>query len=238
MTGYIRPNDQKLLEAIQRFAKDHKVSIVCGFGGGAYFCNQDMENIETTPLDKNDICCFLESRWGFPFRLELGSGRAGEKPPWGKLPWATLDINSANGPNADLYKDLEIDWFSGDVDWSKDEEGDTIPLPDECVSEIHCNQVLEHIVNIIPLMNDCYRVLVPGGFMKIGVPYYLGPDAWGDPGHVRAFSEHSFRYYCRREDGTQFASRFSDDGITAMFVLERNEHNRAGITAVLRKPQE
>jgi len=183
---------------------------------------------------EEEVLCFLRQRWGDRLRLELGAGKRNKDgPPWGKYPWATIGLNRFSDPNCDIYRNLDRSYMRNP---GKDMLRFVIPLPDECIAEIHANQFFEHIRNIIPLMNDCYRVLVPGGFMNIHVPYYLGPDADSDPTHVRRFSENSFRYYCRREDGTQFVQRFSDYEITSMFDLEKNEHNNVGMSVVLRKP--
>jgi len=95
---------------------------------------------------------------------------------------------------------------SSKADWILDLEEQEIPFKD--VDEIVATHILEHIKNIIPLMNDCYRVLKEGGRMFIEVPQ--GEGIWADPTHVRAFSSLSFRYYC----GYPFSEIY---GITAKF---------------------
>ena len=96
-----------------------------------------------------------------------------------------------------------IDGFIN-IDKSKDSYADKIidldkprclkSFKDNSIKEIVAVHILEHINNIIPLMNECYRVLKKGGIMIIGVPQGIG--TWADPTHVRAFSNISFRYYC------------------------------------------
>ena len=83
-------------------------------------------------------------------------------------------------------------------------------IPYGGVDEILATHILEHIQNIIPLMNECFRVLKEGGRMIIEVPQNEG--TWADPTHVRAFSKLSFRYYC----GYPFSEIY---GITAKFKL-------------------
>src|SRR3990167_9188778 len=47
-------------------------------------------------------------------------------------------------------------------------------------------------------MNECYRVLAPGGILNIEVPTIAGPGAFQDPTHCRYFVHpHSWRYYAR-----------------------------------------
>jgi len=72
------------------------------------------------------------------------------------------------------------------------EEG--IPLPDNSVIEVRCVHVLEHIKNLIPLMNEIYRVCKDGATIYIEVPHSETPQAWQDPTHVRAFNEYSWDY--------------------------------------------
>ena len=75
-----------------------------------------------------------------------------------------------------------------------DKEDLKLLFEDNLVEMIEVSHVLEHVKNIIPFMNECYRILAPGGQMLIKVPQGIG--TWADPTHVRAFSEISFRYYC------------------------------------------
>ena len=133
--------------------------------------------------------------------IELGAGK-GEKYDG----TVYVDISEKASPRSDIIVDLE----------------DGIPLPDGCVDLLHSNQLLEHIHNIIPLMNEIYRVLKIGGKTWHRVPYFLSPHSVGDPTHVRQFSEESFKYYCNG-----FADSFSDYGITARFkkyMLKKEGH--------------
>jgi len=104
-------------------------------------------------------------------KLNLGCGN--------KKMYEYINIDKSKFANPDLVLDLE--------------EG-KLPYEDESISGIVATHILEHIQNIIPLMNECYRVLKKGGYMRIVVPQNEG--IWADPTHVRAFSNLSFRYYC------------------------------------------
>jgi len=66
----------------------------------------------------------------------------------------------------------------------------------EYINVIVADNLLEHIENLIPLLNDCHDALVPGGRMHIVVPN--GKDvvaAWADPTHKRAFVVDTFTYF-------------------------------------------
>ena len=69
------------------------------------------------------------------------------------------------------------------------------PLPR--VSVIVTDNLLEHITNLIPLLNDCHRALLPHGRMHIRVPNAErgATVAWADPTHKRAFVSETFDYF-------------------------------------------
>ena len=60
---------------------------------------------------------------------------------------------------------------------------------------VYADNVLEHIQNFIPLMNEINRVLVPGGILKAIVPVLPHLEAFQDPTHVRFFTQNSFEYF-------------------------------------------
>ena len=111
------------------------------------------------------------------------------------------NLNLGCGPNY-YDSDNNTKWIN--IDKSKSFRADEyldfddanlkLPYDDETIDYIEAHHILEHIKNIIPLMNECYRILKKGGMMNIKVPQGIG--TWADPTHVRAFSVISFRYYC------------------------------------------
>jgi len=65
------------------------------------------------------------------------------------------------------------------------------------VGVIVADNVLEHINNLIRLLNDCHKALLPtGGRIHITVPNAARSiaAAWSDPTHVRAFTPETFDY--------------------------------------------
>lgn len=74
---------------------------------------------------------------------------------------------------------------------------DVFPWPweDDSVEEINCMHYLEHVPDLIPFMDECYRILAPGGTMFVIAPYYASVRATQDPTHKRAISEMSFMYF-------------------------------------------
>lgn len=85
--------------------------------------------------------------------------------------------------NLDLYKKSDI---------CHDLEVIPLPFKDNKFDLVYAAHILEHINNLSELYNDLWRITKPDGWLIVVSPYYTSPDAWGDPDHVRAFSEESF----------------------------------------------
>ena len=76
---------------------------------------------------------------------------------------------------------------------------------------ILCFNVLEHIHNIIQLLEEIYRVGKPGALIKINVPHFSGMDTHQDITHVRGFGSRVFYPFTgKREEVSHYANcRFS-----------------------------
>lgn len=73
-----------------------------------------------------------------------------------------------------------------------------LPFGDDTADEILADNVLEHIApgpDSIFAMNECYRVLKPGGLLTIIVPDARSEAGWQDPTHLRAFVPRSALYW-------------------------------------------
>jgi len=96
---------------------------------------------------------------------------------------------------------LRIDFDpSASPDLLLDLEQAKLPLPSNSVEEILAEHVLEHVRNLLPLLQECWRVLKkPGGKMVVEVPAWPNSErALSDPGHVRFFTEETFQYLAGR----------------------------------------
>jgi len=104
-------------------------------------------------------------------RLNLACGKH-------KIPgWYNVDIAESVDP------DLVIDLLK-------------FPWPFPEVEEIFCSHFVEHIGDeLIPFMDEAYRVLKPGGLFRIRCPYYTSIRAVQDPTHKRFISEAMFQYF-------------------------------------------
>ena len=105
--------------------------------------------------------------------LHIGAGRK-------KIVGATtLDINPRLNP---------------DVVWNLNEY--PYPFEDSTFDLVVCEHVIEHLQNVIGVMEELHRVTKMGGRVLIRVPHFSSLNFNTDPTHVHAFSSRSFDYLC------------------------------------------
>lgn len=69
------------------------------------------------------------------------------------------------------------------------------PFADNSVEEIIMDNTLEHLGDVIAIMEELYRVCQNGAIIKINLPYYKSSGAFSDPTHKHFFTENSFQYF-------------------------------------------
>jgi SAM-dependent methyltransferase len=77
------------------------------------------------------------------------------------------------------------------------------PFEGESALEIRAIDVLEHLASyaadnrpsVIAFMEECHRILKPGGRLFIQTPRYDAEFLWIDPTHVRGFHPESFNFF-------------------------------------------
>lgn len=108
-------------------------------------------------------------------RLNLGCGR---NPIEG---WINLDHMPL--PGVDVVADLNACATT------------PLALDEDSIDEFLLSHLLEHIPNVLPLMQELHRVAKPGARMTILIPHGASDDAWEDPTHVRPYFPGSFGYF-------------------------------------------
>ena len=73
------------------------------------------------------------------------------------------------------------------------------PFEDSSVGVIRAFDVVEHLDDIVFIMREIHRVLMPGGYVFISVPSSDGRGAFQDPTHKLFLNQNSFYYYTRAE---------------------------------------
>jgi len=83
------------------------------------------------------------------------------------------------GSRADILADLSV----------------KLPFADNSVDEVIADHVLEHVLDLVALVEEVHRILVPGGRFSVEVPYFAHPDSFRDPTHRRFFTWDSMDYF-------------------------------------------
>ncbi len=112
-------------------------------------------------------------------KLEIGCGRS-------KAP-GYVGLDRAALPGVDIVHEIEK------FPWPMPNSSG--PIPDSSVTDIRAHHVLEHVRDLVGVMEEAYRILKPGGTFSIVVPYYKHEGAFSDPTHVRFFTEQTFHYF-------------------------------------------
>jgi len=81
-----------------------------------------------------------------------------------------------------------------DIVW--DLEKVPYPLGDNCWDHVLAKDVLEHLDNIIPCVDELHRILKPGGLLTIRTSYWRSEESFRDPTHKRFCTEETFDYWC------------------------------------------
>lgn len=133
--------------------------------------------------------------------LELGCGRA-------KTPGAIgVDINPRS--DADIIHDLNQHPY---------------PFADSEFDRVLCFDVLEHLDNFVPAVEEIWRISKPGGMVAVSGPFMSSVNYFSDPTHKRAFTSRSFDYFIPGTTAFDYAY-----GV-ARFRLISVEYDRLGRT--------
>jgi len=89
------------------------------------------------------------------------------------------------------------------IDINPDTEADVIhdlnqypyPFEDSTFDEIYADNVIEHLDNVLKVMEELHRISKPGGNIIIKVPYFRSKYASIDPTHRHFFTVESFSYF-------------------------------------------
>lgn len=94
--------------------------------------------------------------------------------------WVNLDY--INAPGVDIVHDLNVT---------------PLPFADNTFDNICADNVLEHLSRYEPVINECHRILIPGGRLEIRVPY--GLTGLRSPNHLRLFIPSTMKGYTLSE---------------------------------------
>lgn len=115
-------------------------------------------------------------------KLDIGCGT--QKQP------GFVGVDSIAFPGVDMVFDLKGDW----------------PIEDGSVEEVYAAHVIEHFTGTerVHVMNELYRVMIPGAKATIITPHWASCRAYGDPTHQwPPVSEFWFFYLSKEWRATQ-----------------------------------
>lgn len=144
-------------------------------------------------------------------RINLGAGsdiRAG---------WTNVD--RVKLPGIDTVHDLDV------APW---------PWETASVDEINAMDVFEHVDDALLFVNECGRILKPGGILRIRTGYWKHENSYTDPSHKRHSTEKSLDYWCPgTEFGDKYGSAYASEGVG--FIKVKAELEGSELLFVLRR---
>jgi predicted SAM-dependent methyltransferase len=105
-----------------------------------------------------------------------------------------------------------------------------LPFPSHSVGVLRAHDFLEHLEpgDIVPFMNEAYRVLAPGGWLLTHTPSTDGRGAWQDPTHRSGWNSNSWWYYTRAEQAQyvpEIKCRFQTVRVTNAYPSKWHEQH-------------
>lgn len=93
--------------------------------------------------------------------------------------WVHVD-RWKHGEHVDVAHDLDV------IPW---------PFESDCAERIEAMDVVEHLDSVVAFMDECWRMLSPGGILKVRAISYRSENLWRDPTHRRGFHRDTFCYF-------------------------------------------
>lgn len=116
--------------------------------------------------------------------LDIGCGERKKKIPDADV----IGIDRVALPGVDVVHNLDIAPY---------------PFADSAFDEIICDDALEHLDDVVRVMEELWRIGKPGAMVKISAPHFSSDNYYTDPTHRHPFSSRSFNFF-----DPQFAGKF------------------------------
>ncbi len=94
-----------------------------------------------------------------------------------------------------------------------------LPFITDGVDVIFTVHVLEHLFDFLPLVDECHRVLRPGGVLHVLSPWWRYVNAVADPTHVRLLDVQTIKGICVRPGRPWYPLHAACDGASVFADL-------------------
>ena len=88
-----------------------------------------------------------------------------------------------------------VDRYGGDVVEVMCDIGVSLPFASNSVEEVHLDNVIEHVPDIVGLVREMVRVCENGATIAIITPHFTSLASWRDPTHVHHLSYFSMDHF-------------------------------------------
>jgi predicted SAM-dependent methyltransferase len=130
-----------------------------------------------------------------------------ELPPLGEV---VLELGAGANPHprATIHHDRIV--HSPWIDVAHDLTSFPWPWEDASVDAIIAIDVFEHLrdIEVHVWLDECWRILRPGGLLIMRLPAWTNPLSYRDPTHYRVFHEESFSYWEPGHNLYEFFGRY------------------------------
>lgn len=72
------------------------------------------------------------------------------------------------------------------------------PLKANTFDYVLANHVLEHLTEVVKVMEEIYRICKPNAVIKISSPHYASDSIYTDPTHKKGFSYRYFEFFSKK----------------------------------------
>jgi hypothetical protein len=112
--------------------------------------------------------------------LDIGSGGTKQKA-------TSAGVDMYPAPGLDVLADLRR----------------PLPFADGSVDRVYAVHVLEHVIDLVPVMNELHRILADDGVLHLLSPDWRSIGAVADPTHVKYLDVQTFKWFCGSHAGSE-----------------------------------
>lgn len=99
------------------------------------------------------------------------------------------------------------------------------PFDDNSFDLIYCKDVIEHVREIVPTMEEIHRIGRNGATLHITTPHYSCSNSFTDPTHLHHLGIFSFDYFCNANQW-DFYTAVKFEKVKATMVFDLNLKNK------------